>query len=82
MCNVLPDLVLHFLSFICSPLIMFFFFDKCSDFIQLLSTCDFSDLSFAELSTNLVYNSIFVIGYGHIYTLFVVFLFNQVFCIK
>ncbi len=42
-----------------SPLIL--------DFIQLLCTHDFSRVTFAkELSTNLVYKSIFVIDYNYI----------------
>ncbi len=38
------------------------------DFIKLLCTRDFSRVTFAaELSTNLVYNSIFVIDYDYIF---------------
>ncbi len=61
MCNILPDLVLHIFTFICSPLNSYF--TKCLDFIKLC-THDFSRITFAaKLSTNLVYNSIFVIDY-------------------
>ncbi len=60
MCNILPDLVLHIFTFICSPLnnvISLFHFIK-------LCIYDFSRITFAaKLSTNLVYNSIFVIDY-------------------
>ncbi len=61
MCNILPDVVLYIFTFICSPL---------NNVISLrlhfikLCTRDFSRITFAaKLSTNLVYNSIFVIVY-------------------
>ncbi len=61
----LPDLVLHLFTFLCSLIII-----KKSlilDFIQLLCTRDFSRVTFAtELSTYLVYKSIFVIDYNYI----------------
>ncbi len=61
MCNILPDLVLHIFTFICSPLNSYF--TKCLDFIKLC-THDFSRITFAaKLFTNLVYNIIFVIDY-------------------
>ncbi len=60
MCNILPGLVLHIFTFICSTKC---YFTKCLDFIKLC-THDFSRITFAaKLSTNLVYNSIFVIDY-------------------
>jgi len=71
MCNVLPDLVLELLSFICFPLNNDIFFTKCSDFIQLLCTfsrLNFSRLNFtAELPTNLVYKIIVVVMIIYIY---------------
>ncbi len=61
-----PDSVLHLFTFICSPLNKCYF-TKCSYFIKLC-THDFSRITFAaELSTNLVYNSIFVIDYDYIF---------------
>ncbi len=62
MWNILPDLVLH-LTFICSPL---------NNVVSLnVCTHDFSRVSFAaELSTNLVYNSIFVIDDDYIFVIF------------
>ncbi len=60
----LPDLVLHLITFICSPI---FYFPHILDFIQLFCTHDFSRVTFAtELSTNLVYKSILVIDYNYI----------------
>ncbi len=62
MCNILPDLVQHLLTFICLPLNYGLFFTKSLEFIKLLCTHDFSRVTFAtELSTNLVYNGTFVI---------------------
>ncbi len=62
MCNILPDLVLHIFTFICSPLNMFISLNVL-DFIKLC-THDFSRITFAaKLFTNLVYNIIFVIDY-------------------
>ncbi len=71
MCNILPDLVLYLFTFICSPLNNLFiqiksYFTKCLDFIKLC-THDFSSVTFAKLSTNLVYNSIFVLHYDYIF---------------
>ncbi len=55
MCNILPDLVLHIFTFICSPLNNVI--SQCLDFIKLC-THDFSRITFAaKLSTNRVYNS-------------------------
>ncbi len=60
MCNILPDLVLH-IHFYLFPTKCYF--TKCLDFIKLC-THDFSRITFAaKLSTNLVYNIIFVIDY-------------------
>ncbi len=67
MCNILPDLVLHLLTFICSPLNNVDS-PKCLDFIKLvwMWTHDFSRASFAvDLSANLVQNSICVIDYDY-----------------
>ncbi len=78
MCNILPGLVQHLFAFICSPLNIFF--TKSLDFIKLCTIVhDFSRVTFAtELSTNLVYNSIFVIDYDYIYFFpFVIFLCNK-----
>ncbi len=63
MCNILPDLVQHLLTFICLPLNYGgVFFTKSLEFIKLLCTHDFSRVTFAtELSTNLVYNGTLVI---------------------
>ncbi len=59
----LPDLVLHVFTFLCSPIIILIL-----DFIKLLCTHDFSRVTFAtELSTNLVYISIFVIDYYYLF---------------
>ncbi len=64
--HFLPDLVLHLLTFLCSPIISF---SQILDLIKLLCTHDFSRVTFAtELSTNLVYKSIFVIDYNYIFT--------------
>ncbi len=60
----LPDLVLHFSLFPNN-------FSLIWDFIKLLCTHDFSRVTFAtELSTKLVYKSIFVIDYNYIHLLF------------
>ncbi len=59
-----PDLVLHLFTFLCSPII---FLKLILDFIKLLRTHDFSRVTFGtELSTNLVYKSIFVLNYNYI----------------
>ncbi len=58
--NFLPDLVRHIITFLCSPIIL--------DFINLSCTHDFSRVIFAtELSTNLIYKSIFVIDYNYVF---------------
>ncbi len=60
----LPDLVLHLFTFLCSPIMLL---SQMFDFIKLLCTHDFSRVTFAtELSTNLVYKSIFFINYNYI----------------
>ncbi len=60
-CNIWPDVVTHLLLFV--PHYIMFFFTKSFDFIKLC-THDFSRVNLAtELSTNLVYNSIFVKDY-------------------
>ncbi len=57
-------LVLHLLTFLCFPIIIF---AQILDFIELLCTYDFSRVTFAtELSTKLVYKSIFFIDYNDI----------------
>ncbi len=61
--HFLPDLVLHLITFLCSPINSF---SQILDFIKLC-THDFSRVNFAtELSINLVYKSIFVIDYNYI----------------
>ncbi len=61
----LPDLVLHLFTFLCSPII---FVSQILDLMKLLCTHDFSRVIIAtELSTNLVYKSIFVIDYYYIF---------------
>ncbi len=65
MCDILPDLVVHLFTFICKY-----------GFIKLLCTHDFSRVSFAaDLSTTLVYNSVFVKDYDFIYMFFFFFFF-------
>ncbi len=60
----LPDLVLHLLTFLCSPIKKK---SKSFELIKLLCTHDFSRVTFAtELSTNLVYKSIFGIDFYYI----------------
>ncbi len=55
------------------------FFSLILDFIQLLCTHDFSRVIFAtELSTNLVYKSIFVIDYNYISIHLFFFLYSKV----
>ncbi len=62
--NFLPDLVQH-IHF--SLLISLQMRSLILDFIKLLCTHDFSRVTFStELSTNLVYKSIFVIDYNYI----------------
>ncbi len=62
--HFLPDLFLHLFTFLCPPI---FFHPLILDFIKLLCTHDFYSLTFAtELSTNLVYKSIFVTDYNYI----------------
>ncbi len=59
----LPDLVLHLLTFLCYPIIHF------SVILDLIKLCthDFSRVTFTtELSTNIVYQIIFVIVYNYI----------------
>ncbi len=56
MCNILPDLVIHLFSYIVNKNVSL-------GFLKLLCTHDFA----AELSTNLVYNSVFVIDYDYIF---------------
>ncbi len=64
--HFLPDIVLHLLTFLCSPIISF---SLIIDFIKLLCTHDFSRVTFStELSINLVYKSIFVKDYNYIFT--------------
>ncbi len=63
--HFLPDLVLHLFTFLCSPKI---FVSQILDLMILLCTHDFFRVIFAtELSTNLVYKSIFVIDYYYIF---------------
>ncbi len=62
---IILHLVLHLFTFICSPINICF--SLILDFIKLC-THDFSRVNFAaELSTNLVYKSIFVIDYNYIF---------------
>ncbi len=57
----LADLVVHLFTFICNKNVSL-------GFIKLLCTHDFSRVSFAaELSTKLVYNTIFVKDYDYIF---------------
>ncbi len=65
-CDILPDLVLNFFTFIYK----FVFVNKnvSHGFIKLMCNHDFSRVSFAaELSTKLVYNSVFVKGFDYIF---------------
>ncbi len=74
MCNILPNLVQHLFTV---SQYLFIFFTKSLEFFLLLCTRDFSRVHFAtELSTNLIYNSIFVIDYIYIYIYFHLFVFS------
>ncbi len=59
--DILPDLVIHLSLLIVNKNVSL-------GFIQILCTHDFSRVSFAaELSTKLVYNSVFVKDYDYIF---------------